>query len=153
MSKVIPWVLLVAVLVGGVWYAATTRAHYRAERAALTQANDSLRAIADQRDTVFTSDTVRLVRWQTRYDTLYQHADIMDTVWVKQFVVAADSTIKSCTAALTTCEQRVADRDAQIANLNKQIKLERKSKPFLVRLGKPVGVFLGGMLVGKTLLK
>lgn len=59
-------------------------------------------------DTVYKTDTLRLTRWRTRYDTLVETRDIHDTVWVKEFIAVADTTIKLCTAALRTCEQREA---------------------------------------------
>lgn len=59
-------------------------------------------------DTVYRTDTLRLTQWRTRYDTLVETRDIHDTVWVKEFIAVADTTIKLCTAALKTCEQRVA---------------------------------------------
>lgn len=59
-------------------------------------------------DTVYKTDTLRLTRWRTKYDTLVETRDIHDTVWVKEFIAVADTTIKLCTAALRTCEQREA---------------------------------------------
>lgn len=59
-------------------------------------------------DTVYKTDTIRLTRWRTKYDTLVETRDIHDTVWVKEFIAVADTTIKLCTAALRTCEQREA---------------------------------------------
>lgn len=59
-------------------------------------------------DTVYKTDTLRLTRWRTKYDTLVETRDIHDTVWVKEFIAVADTTIKLCAAALRTCEQREA---------------------------------------------
>ena len=59
-------------------------------------------------DTVYKTDTLRLTQWRTRYDTLVETRNIHDTVWVQEFIAVADTTIKLCTAALKTCEQRVA---------------------------------------------
>lgn len=59
-------------------------------------------------DTVYRTDTLHLTKWRTRYDTLIETRDIHDTVWVQEFIAVADTAIKLCTAALRTCEQRVA---------------------------------------------
>lgn len=59
-------------------------------------------------DTVYRTDTLRLTQWLTKYDTLVETRDTHDTVWVQEFIAVADTTIKLCTAALKTCEQRVA---------------------------------------------
>ncbi len=70
---------------------------------------DSLRALADRLDTLYLRDTVRLRQLVTRWDTAVVAVDRWkhDTVTVERVVTLADSTIRACTAALQTCEQRV----------------------------------------------
>lgn len=83
---------------------------------------DSLKQQESGLITVYRTDTIRLTRWLTKYDTLYKDQHITDTIWVKQFVLTADSTIKSCSAALNTCE-------LEKANLRAQLVLEQKKHP------------------------
>lgn len=103
-------------------------------------------------DTVYRTDTLRLTQWRTRYDTLVETRDIHDTVWVQEFIAVADTTIKLCTAALKTCEQRVA-LQAKRADLAEQ-KLkdltatqENNAKRNLL-LGAGLGL-IGGFFLGR----
>ncbi len=82
-------------------------------------------------DTTYVRDTVTLTRWRTQYESVRTQNEYRDTVWVKQFVLTADSTIKSCSVALETCEHRVALRDSMIGNLKQQLGLEKKRRPGL----------------------
>jgi hypothetical protein len=61
-------------------------------------------------DTVYLRDTLRLRVLVTQWDTLRQTVDRWkrDTLVVERVVQVADSTIRACTAAVLTCEQRVA---------------------------------------------
>jgi hypothetical protein len=103
-------------------------------------------------DTVYKTDTLRLTRWRTKYDTLVETRDIHDTVWVQEFIAVADTAIRLCTAALRTCEQRVA-LEAKRANLAEgklkslttgQEKKERQK----VLLGAALGL-VGGVLLAR----
>jgi hypothetical protein len=49
-------------------------------------------------------------RWRTRWDTLTRvdSLRVTDTVWVHAVLAAADTTIRSCAIALTTCQQLAA---------------------------------------------
>jgi hypothetical protein len=82
---------------------------------------DSALAVARRQaartDTVYRSDTVRFRVVQTRYARLVDSLRVTDTLTVREQIIvsAADSTIRACRVALTTCEQRVADRDTVIA--------------------------------------
>lgn len=78
---------------------------YKAENAALARYADSLR-------TAFRVDTVRLTKWQTEYRTQRDTLVLTDTVAVKEFVHVADSTVKACTAAVTTCSRALAAKDS-----------------------------------------
>ena len=61
-------------------------------------------------DTVYLTDTLRLTRWREKWDTVRQDVERWkhDTTRVVEYVLVADSTIRACTAALRTCEQRAA---------------------------------------------
>jgi hypothetical protein len=107
-------------------------------------------------DTLYRRDTVRLTVTRTIYnssrDTLLLH--LTDTVKVREFVAAADSTIRACTLVVETCEQRVAVRDSIIATL-------KKLQPsFWNRVGltvgpgivvTPRGTVAGGIVIGGTI--
>ena len=79
---------------------------------------DSLAQVNAQRDTQYVRDTVRLTKVATKYTMLRDSVlvRLTDTVLVKETILAADTTIKACRETLSTCEQRVADRDRIIAN-------------------------------------
>ena len=103
-------------------------------------------------DTVYKTDTLRLTRWRTRYDTLVETRDIHDTVWVKEFIAVADTTIKLCTAALRTCEQREALQAKRADLAEGKLKSlttgqEKKERQKLL-LGAALGI-VGGVLLAK----
>lgn len=85
------------------------QAAIRAERRAVTaeEAADSLRRRGDSVAVVYQVDTLRLTRWMTRWDSVTLPG-VVDTVPVEVLVAVADSTIRACTVALSTCELRVA---------------------------------------------
>ena len=101
-------------------------------------------------DTVYKTDTLRLTRWRTKYDTLVETRDIHDTVWVKEFIAVADTTIKLCTAALRTCEQREALQAKRADLAERKLKSlttgqEKKERQKLL-LGAALGL-VGGVLL------
>ena len=103
-------------------------------------------------DTVYKTDTLRLTRWRTKYDTLVETRDIHDTVWVKEFIAVADTTIKLCTAALRTCEQREALQAKRADLAEGKLKSlttgqEKKERQKLL-LGAALGI-VGGVLLAK----
>lgn len=59
-------------------------------------------------DTVYARDTLRFVRWRTRWDTVAQTVEHWkhDTVRVVEVVRVADSTVRACAQALATCQRR-----------------------------------------------
>jgi hypothetical protein len=85
---------------------------------ALATERDTLRTRAARRDTVYQRDTVKLTGTVTRFRTLVDSLVRTDTLTVREsvLVAAADTLIQACRATITTCEQRVADRDRIIAN-------------------------------------
>jgi|688.fasta_scaffold07997_18 hypothetical protein len=74
-------------------------------------------------DTVYLTDTLRLWRrvtaWDTLYDTTRITERITDTAWVRGTLAAADTTIRACVKTVLTCEQRVA-LEAKRADLAEQ---------------------------------
>ena len=103
-------------------------------------------------DTVYKTDTLRLTQWRTRYDTLVATRDIHDTTWVQEFILVADTTIKLCTAALRTCEERVALQAKRADLAERQLKdlggmQDSKAKRNLW-IGLGLGA-LGGLLLAR----
>lgn len=68
-------------------------------------------------------------------------------------IALADTTIKVCEAVALSCEMRVSIRDSIIGQQELQIHDLKKPKPFLLRIGKPVLPFLGGIITGMILTK
>ena len=100
-------------------------------------------------DTVFHRDTVRLSHTYVRTDSILQ----TDTLWRTDTVRAlVQAERNACTAVVTSCVTRVAQRDSAIALLNQQIKDLTKHPGFLTRsLGKLT--WAGAGFVAGTLLK
>ena len=76
--------------------------------------HDTIVAERIRLDTVYRTDTVRLWRAKTVYDTARIRDTVVrnDTVFIPRTV--ADAAVEACTAALATCEQRVAIADSQV---------------------------------------
>lgn len=118
-------VLIALCLALGVGHGWQQRRYGRAEAATaqLRLANDSLKRESRRIDTLYRVQVDTFVRWRVRLDTLtrtvaeWKH----DTVKVVEYVARADSTIRACSVALETCEQRVGVRDDRIRNLEAQI--------------------------------
>jgi hypothetical protein len=96
----------------------------RSTRAELATARRGLRALEGTHQT----DTVRLARWLTRWDTVRVDSLIRlhDTIRVpievvRQVSVTADSTIRACTTALGSCE-------AIAGNLRNQLRLTERER-------------------------
>jgi hypothetical protein len=68
-------------------------------------------------------------------------------------IALADSTIRKCEAVVTSCEAQVATRDTIIWQQDSLIHDLKKKKPFLLRIGKPILPFLGGVVTGMILTK
>jgi hypothetical protein len=98
-------------------------------------------------------DTVRLVRAVTHYDTVRTVEQITDTVWVRRFIVAADSAVKECQAFQADCTKQVALRDTLIWAQDSLIHDLKKPKPFMLRIAKPILPFLGGIVTGMILTR
>lgn len=100
---------------------------------------------ADSLEKAFRIDTVRFVRlrtvWDTAYRTLTDTVQLTDTVRVPVTVlVTADSTIRACSQALGTCEQRVAAERTARQAADRQVKILLQQMPGpLSRCGAGVG--------------
>lgn len=63
-------------------------------------------------------DTVSFHHWKTHYDTTSDTLRFHDTVWVPKTL--ADSTVRTCSTALTTCELLNLQKDSLIRDLKKR---------------------------------
>ena len=110
---------LAAAVVAGAWEMGRRQGEIAGLKERVVVIRDSIRLL----DTVYQRDTVRLWRQVAKWDTLYDTARLTerltDTVWIRQALVTADSTIRSCIATVLTCEQRVG-LEATRANLAEQ---------------------------------
>jgi hypothetical protein len=80
-------------------------------------------------DSGYKVDTTTLRTTLVRYDTLHRRLVITDTTKVRQALAAADTAIKQCAIVIASCEQRVKDRDAIIANRDSLVRELRKPIP------------------------
>jgi len=143
------FVLVGGLLLGGVQCSAR-RDGVWAERARRAEAeSDSLKRLVRVVDTIYRRDTVVLWRVKATTDTMTQTVDRWkhDTVEVVRYVRLADSTIRACTIALGTCEERVRLRDARIAALGRQLEASQP-RPWKDRLEK-LGWGLAGFGLGR----
>ena len=103
-------------------------------------------------DTVYLTDTLRLTRWREKWDTVRQTVEVWkhDTARVVEYVLVADSTIRACTAALRTCEQRAAlegqRADLAEAKLKDLAATQDKKERRNLLLGAALGV-VGGVVL------
>jgi len=94
-------------------------------------ANHALRAEADSLAKAYRVDTLRLTRLKLRTDTLTQTVERWkrDTLTVVEYVTRADSTIKACTQALSTCDERVGVAQRGWAGARDEMKVLKASFP------------------------
>ena len=95
------------------------------------QENATLRAREDSLAKAYRVDTLRLWRTVRALDTLTVSVDHWktDTLKVVEYVGKADSTVKACTLALGTCEQRVAVAQKGWDNARREIATLKASFP------------------------
>lgn len=153
---------LVAVALG--FGALEWRAHNAAEvakgraEARAEQADSVLRAIAQQlpkKDTIFQRDTVRLLHLVSHTDTLRDTVlkHLTDTVIVKAYVQASDSTIRACTSVLHDCAAVQALLRQQVGALETKLAAVPVAQPrSCVNTGLVSGLLgaLGGLGVALT---
>lgn len=82
---------------------------------------------AHTRDSVVRVDTVRYVRWATKYDTAVKTLRITDTIEVKRFVSVADSTIGACRQVVTSLSLSCAAKDSVIQDLRAIVRLQPRT--------------------------
>ena len=103
-----------------------------AEIRRLEVVRDSLALVAQVTDTVYDVDTIYLTRTRTQTDSILT----TQVVWVRDEVVEIiDQERAACDAVILTCEERVADRDKQILNLDSLLTEERKGTDWKTKLG------------------
>lgn len=153
-------------VVGGGWYEANN-AHQRALGALQEQlkARDAqIATLTQRRDsilTVFKTDTLRLVAYRTRYDTVVSrlldtilvHHTTLDTVRVPVHVlVTADSAYRACGRALASCEALAATEHQRADLYRLQLGDVLKTQPgFFRRWGERVALFGVGVLGGRAI--
>ena len=113
-------------------------------------------------DAVRKRDAVAASDWAGRYQRLRDSlfANTESDIITPAIIIAADSAVASCTRALRSCEAAVAIRDTALAQRDtlewaqdSLIAHLKQRKPFLVRLGKPLGGFAAGVITGLILNK
>lgn len=107
-----------------------------------------IRERAAKADTVLVMDTVYYAKVKSVYDTLILRDTIphWDTVWVKEYVQMADSTIRACDKALRSCLNSLAFRDTVILFQDRFIKEKPKSSKLellgIASIGCGLGAFI-----------
>lgn len=142
-----------AIAAAGTLYTAGQRAERAAWQAkALTAKRDTVMREIRVVETRYRTDTVRLVRWRTKWDTVARDVERWkhDTVRVVEFVRVADSTIRACTAALTSCDRlrQLQQERAELAEQQLRLRTRGQSRRQLV-----TGVVAGavGLAAGRTM--
>jgi hypothetical protein len=142
-------------MVAAGWLYRAGVAHER-ERAAAQVARTRVAAVVETLRVVeiqYRTDTLRLTRWRTRWDTLITERHYHDTVWVERVIAVADSTIRACTQALGTCERRVALEQqraalfqAQLTDMARRIRQTKRRR--VIEL---VGAASAGLVLGRAI--
>ena len=113
---------------------------------------DSLKTLSRQSEVRFRTDTIRLRQMLTRTDSLHDSVfvHLTDTVKVKEYIVAADSTIKVCRATLTDCAKGWDTAKRQVSVLESQVRLLEAERPSGVGKWVRYGIAAGlGYAVGR----
>ena len=116
--------------------------------------NATLRHEADSLAKVYRVDTVRFRVIRTQVDTLTRTVENWktDTLKVVEYVTKADSTIRVCSLALQTCEQRVAVAQRGWDGARKEIAILKANYPSKARPWLYGAIGLGaGYLAGKVI--
>lgn len=111
--------------------------------------SQSLAAVITQLDTVYRRDTVTLWRTKLQWDTVKVDVERWktDTLRVVEYVALADSTIRVCTQAVQTCEQRVRAAQALTLDMQAQLHTAQSSHRKALWQWGLAGVGLGAVLV------
>lgn len=142
-----------AITAAGALYTAGQRAERAAWQAkALTAKRDTVVREIRVVETRYRTDTLRLVRWRTRWDTVVRDVERWkhDTLRVVEYVAVADSTIRACTAALTSCDRlrQLQQERAELAE--EQLRLRTQGQRRRQVLG-IVGAAAVGVAAGRLL--
>ena len=148
---------LLAVALIGAWQANNYHQREIGKRdlliAAAERTNADLRHLADSLAKAYRVDTVRFRVIRTQVDTLTRTVENWktDTLKVVEYVTKADSTIKVCSMALATCEERVAVAQRGWDGARKEIAILKANYPSKARPWLYGAIGLGaGVLVGKA---
>lgn len=160
------WVALIGLASLGVAVDALQAHDAEVRRTALVQHSldstatvlDSLRARDAKLAQATHTDTLKLVQWRTRYDTVEKRVvlNVHDTVAVVQFVHAADSTIAACSQLVTDCQARTRLLTEQVVAVSAERDLWKRQAPNLIQ--RHVGLVSGaagvvGLVAGVVLGK
>jgi hypothetical protein len=120
---------LVAVALGGALLSA--RGNLAGERAAIVALQDSLARQAARVDTVYQIQRDTFVVRRQRWDTARVEVERWkhDTVEVVRYVALADSTIRACSLALQSCDDREALRIGQLNAWERRWETREKPRP------------------------
>lgn len=99
----------------------------RVQLAALEQKHTRDSATAVRLDTIVRTDTQRLRKVLTTYDTVRSTLNITDTVAVRAFVLSADSTIGQCRVTVGHLLTSCAAKDTVIADLRGLLKIKTEA--------------------------
>lgn len=146
-------------LAGGAvgWYNHTQR-EIGATRVLLAQSHaqlDSLAKLARQVEVQFRTDTIRLRKLESHTDTLHDSVlvHLTDTVRVKEYIVAADSTIKVCRVTLADCALGWDTAKRQVTVLTDQVRILEHQRPSLLGNVLRAGLWFGGGYLTRTIQK
>lgn len=159
MTRAIPPLLMAGVAVtAGVWgYNRYQREIGRRDHALMVRDSAIATLMREARhvDSIYVTDTIRLTKWKTAYDTTRDTvlAHLTDTIRVKEYVHVADSTIAACSRVVLTCQLRVAQRDSIILQQASQLKILRTPPRLFGLIPMPSRTLVFGLgLVGGYLL-
>jgi len=122
------------ILVGGYRCWAHVQQEYGKRDLHIAQAertNADLRHAKDSLNVVYRTDTVRFTRYLRTTDSVFANVERWktDTLKVVEYVAKADTTIRACTQALSTCEQRVGVAQKGWDGARAEIAILKKSIP------------------------
>ena len=126
--KSLPALLLAALLgalVFGGWRSRDA-SFARAESKRLADVVDSLVKARARVDTVHATTVRTVVRQVTRLDTLTRDVEVWksDTIRVVEYVTRADSLARACTALIDSCDEKVRVRDALLATQGQKFRAD-----------------------------
>jgi hypothetical protein len=149
--RAIGLLLTLGAVVAGVAYKAGQWAEQGAD---YRQKRDTLVLTITHYDTVYKTDTLRLRRLVTRWDTVRQTVEVWkhDTLRVVEYVQAADSTIRQCQVTLATCDQlrllQANRADLAEAEVRRLLLTQPSTRRRVIEL---VGATTAGLVLGRVI--